>query len=69
MGGDAFDAFTVVARSDSAVFALTPAGTTWVTVQTSQVAVAYGSSTLAQRMVRPGTRATVTNTLDGGAGR
>ena len=43
LGASAFDVFTV-SGTDLGVFALTPAGTGWVKVQTSRVALAYGSS-------------------------
>jgi hypothetical protein len=43
-GGTMLDAFTVVHGTELHVFALTPAGTNWVPVQTLQVPLAYGSS-------------------------
>jgi hypothetical protein len=41
--GSAIDAFTVQGGA-LGVYALTPSGGTWVRVQSSQVAIAYGSS-------------------------
>ncbi len=41
--GDAVNAFTVHGGS-LGVYALTPSGTTWIRVQSSQIALAYGSS-------------------------
>jgi hypothetical protein len=43
MGSDAVDAFTVN-RGSLGVFALTPSGTAWVRLQSSQIDLAYGSS-------------------------
>jgi hypothetical protein len=42
-GGPTLDAFTV-ARTELGVYALTPSGTTWAKVQSTQVPLAYGSS-------------------------
>ena len=43
LGASAFDVFTV-SGTNLGVFALTPAGTGWVNVQSSRVPLAYGSS-------------------------
>jgi hypothetical protein len=43
-GGLALDAFAVVGGTGLRVYVLTPAGTKWVRVQSTQVPLAYGSS-------------------------
>jgi hypothetical protein len=42
-GASAFDVFTV-RGADFGVFALTPSGASWANVQSSRVALAYGTS-------------------------
>jgi hypothetical protein len=44
LGALALDALAVIGGTGLRVFALTPAGTTWVHVQSTQVPLAYGSS-------------------------